>query len=439
MSAAGAFLSGAEDRLLPPSIPYRFFGAALVLHLAAWAVLLAAADAVPGFTGGLGPVLAALHLVTLGVLAMTALGAAFQLLAVATSRRLGPAWACRLAWWLYTPGVAVLAAGMGFLWLPALRAGAVLAVAGLGLGGLLVARTVAGVADQPGLTRPVWIALASLLGLAGLGLLLVADFSTGLLPDHAAAAAAHALLAGYGFMGSLALGFSTVLVPMFVLGPPVPDAVGRQVAALAAAALVLATTGVLAGAGWLAALGGLVGLAAVARHGVAMARVLDRRMRKRLEPFFRLLLPGWALLPVSLLAGMALALGVPAARLAPLWGFLMVFGWLLSVVTALLQRIMPFLASMHTAAAGGKPALLSALTARRPLDFHAAAHALALLLVGAGIVADAPWLVRGGAACGLAGAVALGAFATELARRTRAHRRAFPPPPPARTRTNPSC
>ena len=54
--------------------------ALLLALLAAWR---AAADW-PGFAGGLGWPLAALHLVTLGVLAMTAIGASLQLLPVAT-------------------------------------------------------------------------------------------------------------------------------------------------------------------------------------------------------------------------------------------------------------------------------------------------------------------------------------------------------------------
>ena len=418
----GAFPAGAQDRLLPASIPYRFFGTAIILHLAAWAVLLADAGEVPDFAGGLGPVLAALHLVTLGVLATTALGAAFQLLPVATSRPLGPAWACRVSWWLLAPGVVALTAGMASGWGPALEGGAILVVAGLAVGGGLMARTLANVPGLAAITRPAWLSLAALAVLAGLGLALVWDFAAGLLPDHGRVATVHGLVAAYGFMGSLALGFSTVLIPMFVLGQPVPDAVGRRCAALAAAGLILAAAGILAGVGWLAALGGTAGLAAVGLHAAALAKVFKARMRKRLEPFFRLLLPGWAVLPASILAGMALALGAPVPRLAPLWGFLMVFGWLLTVVTGILQRIMPFLASMHSAAAGGKPALLSGLTARRPLDLHAGLHGLALLLVTAGIVAGSPLLVRAGAAAGLAGAVAFAAFAVELARRYRAHR-----------------
>ena len=82
--AAGAFMGGAVSRLLPASIPFRFFGAAVVYHLLAWIALGADPQGVPRFAGGLGWPLAALHLVTLGVLAMTAIGASLQLLPVAT-------------------------------------------------------------------------------------------------------------------------------------------------------------------------------------------------------------------------------------------------------------------------------------------------------------------------------------------------------------------
>ncbi|MEO8654600.1 MAG: hypothetical protein ABI409_10800, partial [Ramlibacter sp.] len=84
MSRGGSFLGDARSRLLPASIPLRFFGAATVFHLLAWLALAASASEWPGFAGGLGWPLAAMHLVTLGVLGMTALGAGAQLLPVAT-------------------------------------------------------------------------------------------------------------------------------------------------------------------------------------------------------------------------------------------------------------------------------------------------------------------------------------------------------------------
>ena len=85
----GAFLGGAKSRLLPPSIPFRFFGAAVAFHLLAWLALLAGAARLPAFAGGPGPVLAALHLVTLGVLVMSAISASLQLLPVATRQPVG--------------------------------------------------------------------------------------------------------------------------------------------------------------------------------------------------------------------------------------------------------------------------------------------------------------------------------------------------------------
>ncbi|HRH88244.1 MAG TPA: hypothetical protein PLO41_15460, partial [Rubrivivax sp.] len=84
MKRGGTFLAGATSRLLPMSVPFRFFAAATGFHGLAWLALLVAAPDVPRFAGGLGWPLAALHLLTLGVLVMTVLGASLQLLPVAT-------------------------------------------------------------------------------------------------------------------------------------------------------------------------------------------------------------------------------------------------------------------------------------------------------------------------------------------------------------------
>ncbi|MBR9971943.1 hypothetical protein KEC16_09470 [Magnetospirillum sp. J10] len=420
---AGAFMMGAKDRLLPPSVPFRFFAAAILYHVAGWAVLLWAAADIPGHQGGLGPVVAGLHLITLGVLAMTAMGAAYQMLPVATRRQLGPAWACVLSWWLFVPGVAVLSLGLagGQEW--ALQGGAALTMAGLLIFAILVGRNLLQVSDLPAVSWALWIALAALLGLMALALALVLDVSLGFLSDRPAVIATHAVIAGYGFMGMLVFGFSSVLVPMFVLSKAVPDAEGKRLAAVSSAALLIAGLGCWNGGGWGAAAGVVLGLAAVALYGLAQRRVLAGRMRKRLEPFFRLLKAGWVMLPLSLLAALALALGGPIDPLAPLWGLLMVFGWLLSFATGILQRIMPFLASMHSGANGGKPVLLSRLTAQPVLTVHAVAHGAAVLLLAVAIVFDLPLLARLGALSGLLGALSFLAFAILMVGRYRAHDR----------------
>lgn len=421
----GAFMMGAKDRLLPPSVPYRFFATAIGMHVAGWAALLAGSGDLAGFVGGLGPALAGLHLLTLGVLAMTAMGAAFQMLPVATRRQLGPVWACRLTWWLFTPGVAILSLGLGTATPWALAGGAALTVAGLALFGILVARNLMQVTDLPGVTHHAWLALASLLALAVLGAMLVADIGGGFLPDRGRAAAAHAVLAGYGFMGMLAMGFSYVLVPMFVLAQAPNDGTATRTALLSGVALALGAGGILAGLDWLAALAGLVGLAAAGLHIRALVAVLKSRMRKKLESFFRLVKGAWVMLPLSLAVGIAALY----TELAPLWGVVLVIGWLLSFVTGILQRIMPFLASMHSGGGGAKPLLLSQLVAERPLAVHALCHAAALALLAAAMVAGSGLLAALGAACGLAGALSFALFAWLLMRRYQAYQQATSKPP----------
>ena len=54
MTLAATFLGGAKSRLLPPSVPFRFFAAAAVFHVLLWLVLLLAAGNATSFAGGLG-------------------------------------------------------------------------------------------------------------------------------------------------------------------------------------------------------------------------------------------------------------------------------------------------------------------------------------------------------------------------------------------------
>ncbi len=420
---AGAFMMGAKDRLLSPIIPFRFFASAIVFHVAGWAVLSWGAETALGFVGGTGAVLAALHLITLGVLAMTAMGAAYQMLPVATRRQLGPAWVCSLSWWLFNPGIVLLVMGLAGGWGAALDLGGFLCVAALSLFGLLVARNLLQVTDLPAVTWPAWVAVACLAGLLVLAVLLVLDMDVGLLVNRPAVAAAHALLAGYGFMGMLVVGFSAVLLPMFVLAKPVDDAAGKRVAVIAALALLAGLLGTLWGENLVQGAGSILGLVALGFYFAVQRRVLASRMRKKLEPFFRLLKAGWGLQVLSLLAALALVSGAPAEIMAPLWGWLLVFGWLLSFATGILQRIMPFLASMHSGAKGGKPVLLSQLTSPRLLDIHAVLHLAAVVLMAVALFFDLPLVARVAAFCGLGGAMAFAGFALVMMHVYRAHER----------------
>ena len=423
----GTFLAGATSRLLPMSVPFRFFGAALVFHLLGWLALLAGAPRLPRFVGGLDWPLAALHLMTLGVLVMTAIGASLQLLPVATRQPVRSARAPAAIFIVYAPGVALVTLGMGLGRTTWLGAGAVavtlalLAWAALMLANLRQAR------GMPGVVAFGWAALAALAVMLLSALALVAQYLGLPWLDRASALALHIAFAVYGFMGLLALGFSYILVLMFALSPNPDDrrAITSCVLAVAALALAgLAAWGVAPLPLRVAALA--LGTSAAALHLQQMRVALRDGMRRELGRSFKLVRIGWAALALSLLLTLALALGLDAAGLPALWALVAVGGWLLSFLLGMLQRILPFLASMHAARGARRAPTPSALSADRPLAVHFAAHLATLAALSLAIVIDSPALAALGAAAGALGALALTVFFVTLWRRVRGHAGASP-------------
>jgi hypothetical protein len=392
------FANVARSRLLPMQLPFRYFGAAVAFNVAAWALLLAHARELEAFAGGLGPVFAALHLATLGVLAMAAIGATLQLLPVATRQPVRALWAVKLAWWLLVAGAALFAFAAATYRVQWLGPGAMLAIAALGIYGVLLFANLRGARGMRVVVMHGWAALACLAALAATGLALVARYEHGLALDYAALRNAHVVLAAYGFMGLLAVGLSNFLLPMLAVAPPPPPRHSYVVLALAVAGIALAA------AGWMKA-GALLGLAAALGHVWLMERSLRARLRAPLGTAFLLVRVSWACLLASLVVA-ALG-GTPA-----LFGLLLVPGWLLTFLLGVLQRIVPFLASVH-ALSGGRP-LASSLTPQRLLAAHAVLHLGALALLIAGFAVP-------GAAAGLGAALAYAAFFVYVLVKARHH------------------
>lgn len=410
MTRPVSFLAGARDRLMPASIPFRYFGAAIFFHVAMWLTLLIGADQATGFTGGPGMGLAALHLLTLGVLAAAAMGAAFQLLPVATRQPMTALWPARLGFWLIVPGTLALTYGTasGTVWAIALGGG--LWLAALVILGVLLALNLMGAKDLPLISAHGWVAVASLAALLALAVALVADFEYGFLPDRKAAARAHMIVAGYGFMGMLVIGFSQVLVPMFALAPAPSKGLGRTCLGLSVVAIVVATAGALASNNSAVSVGLMAGLGAAAAHVLAMTRMLKSRMRKRLDLSFVMMRVAWIMLPVSLIVGFLEVHGWLGSVGGTLFGFVLFAGWLLTMLLAILQRILPFLAAMHAARPDGRGPLASKLAAQLPLRVSTICHLVAVVMVAGGILSGLVVVVRMGAAVGLLGALAMALF-----------------------------
>lgn len=418
----GTFLGGAKGRLLPASLVFRFFGAAVVFHACAWAALLGGAAQWPQWRYGLGWPLAALHLVTLGTLLSSAIGASLQLLPVATRLPVRSQRLVAVLWWLYVPGVAVLTLGMGLArpaWLE-LGAGAVLAA--LALWGVLLALNLLGARGMPGVVVHGWGALVALGALGASAAALVALWLGRPWLDADTARGLHLVSGSFGVMGLLTFGLSYILLPMFALGS-VP-AERRQVAAGAAAVIAVAAAALAAlgpALGYappplrLAAL--FVGALAWALHLRLMHGVLASGMRKDLGRAVWLMRLAWASLGLALLLALALVLGASADTWGRLFGVLAVVGWLLSFLFGVLQRILPFLASMHAALGQRRPPTPSAMTLEQALAWHFGAHCAALLLLAGAAVFDRAELAAAAGAVGLVGALAFGLFFAVLVRR----------------------
>lgn len=418
-----AFSGAARSRLLPPSVPFRYFGAALMFHIAAWAVLVAGADELIGFSGGIGPVFAALHLTTLGVLVMTAIGATLQLLPVATRQPLRSVRATKLLWWLLTPGVTLFALGAGLYQPQWMGPGAALVVAALALYGWLLAENLRRARGMRVVVLHGWAALGALGLLAASGLALVAFYEHGLALDRGSAAALHLVVAAYGFMGLLAVGLSQFLLPMFALSPAPAPRVAKRTLALAVGAIALAALDrLIFRQPSLLAASAVLGLGAACVHVFSMERALAKRLRPPLGPAFFLIRVSWGCLIASLVLALALALGWRAEGAPPAFGLLLVVGWLLTFLLAVLQRVVPFLASAHAGGGARGMPLVSSLEPGGSLAVHRALHIAALGGLLVATFAHSAGIARISAAAGFAAAVAYSLFFTRTLMRLRAAR-----------------
>ena len=400
-----------RSRLLPASVPFRYFGAAVAFHALAWLGLLVAAPDLAGFAGGLGPVFASLHLITLGVLATTAVGASLQLLPVATRQAVRSVAAAKLAWWLLAPGVALFALGAALYQPRWMAPGAMAVFTALAIYAWLLGGNLLRARGMPLVRAHAWAAFACLVVLLGSALALVAYYEHGLALDRRAVLGAHFIAATYGFMGLFALGLSYFLLPMFAVAPAPSARAGYVPLVVALAALTLAF-GTLASGGsgtWLA-LAAALGLASALAHVVAMERSLRARLRAPLGPAFLLVRVSWGCLAASLALAIPVALDRVPSSVVVVFGELLVLGWLLSFLLAVLQRIVPFLASMHASGRAPGAPLASAFSATGPLATHRVLHLVALGALVPGTLLGSVWLVRLGAAAGLAGAIAYALF-----------------------------
>jgi hypothetical protein len=213
-------------------------------------------------------------------------------------------------------------------------------------------------------------------------------------------------------------------MPMFALAAAPAPRPAFTSFVLATVAVALGGGGAMAGSSRAMSISAVLGLCAAALHLRLMMNVLKSGMRKRLGLSFILIRAAWAALPATLVVALAALHGLAGSNGQTLFGFLLLVAWLLTFLLGVLQRILPFLASMHAGSStGSTPVLMSELAASGPLRLHAACHGIAVAALAIAISTDSVWLARLGSVSGLVGALAFAWFTGEVTWRVLAAKR----------------
>ncbi|MBI3079324.1 MAG: cbb3-type cytochrome c oxidase subunit I [Deltaproteobacteria bacterium] len=332
-------------------LPGRFLVAAIGAFLLAttWS-LFAAADLADFYYHV--HVLALTHLVTLGWITMTIMGAMYQLVPVALQARL---WSARLGpwqFWLYVVGVAGMVVHFWIGEFVGMAGSALFVLAGLLIFLVNMAATLARAGLRDLAARHLAAALVYLLGTAVLGVLLALDKTLGFLRgEFLGLIAAHAHLAALGWVTMTIFGVSYKLIPMFTLS-------AVQQPRLAAWQFWLFNVGLL-GVFWslflsspFTPLFAAVAGAAILLHAIQVLAILRQRKRPPLDLgiIHALTALGYLVLlvPVGLLLATGLLPDTPfRARVVAAYGFLGLMGWVSLTIVGMLYKIVPFLVWYH--------------------------------------------------------------------------------------------
>jgi hypothetical protein len=324
-------------------LPLSYLGAAAAAFVAAMAAL-------PWLAPELGGhyyhprVLALTHVITLGWITMSILGASYQLIPIVLQR---PLWSERLARWQLGVLLIGVIGMIAHFWIgtwPALASAA--ALVGLGAG-MHVVNVVLSLHD---FDRWTFTARLVVLGHVGLSLTVVFGFALALnhlwffLPRaFFPSLHAHIHLALAWWIAPMLMGVSARVYPMFLLAPEPGGWPGRmQLWGLAVGAPVL-VTGLVAAPGMIAP-GAAALAAAAAGHVVWVISMARGRKRPELDWGLRFALTAAGFLPLGTVLGLALAFDLLSGpRVALAYAVLVLGGWVSLSIVGMMLKIVPFL------------------------------------------------------------------------------------------------
>jgi len=336
----------------PISAPFRFFLTAPIFGLtAAVALLFAGSDALS--QRWTPSTLALTHLLTLGFITMSMMGALLQMMpVVAGSPTWHPRFTSTMVHLLLCLGVLALGCGLGFNNVPCMWAGLSLLAAAVLIFLLVISWSLARSCVHNATVSGMRLAILCLAVALAFGLRIGAEHIWQFENHHVHSwTDVHLAWALIGWIGLLVIGIAYEVVPMFQLTPPYPswlqEWLGRSIlAALLAWSYLFLHFGI----HWSVKLFGLYLAFALTLFGAITLRLQALRRRRRMDATVLF----WRTGMLCLIASSLLWLGgqfLPALAAWPryelLLGSLFIVGFAVSVVNGMLYKIVPFLVWFH--------------------------------------------------------------------------------------------
>lgn len=338
----GPGLSGRRGVPLWVPLPFLLTGAcaaALFALLAPW--LLPLALQAPGFP----QVLALVHLVTLGWLTMTIMGASLQLVPVIVVSSLRATAFLRWQYPVFLVGVCCLIAGFWFWQIWLLITGGSLVVLAVVHYVLILGVTFARTSTRPLTVRFLAASLVYLCLVVSLGLTLACNFATGFLGapfEHLLLL--HMTLGVVGWLSCTLIGVSYTLGRLFSLAHTHDDRWGRLVWLALNGGIVLLAVGELLDWASFSWGGGLLSILAAGVFVADFWRMLRARQRKKLEVTQYHSLAATGYFGIVIGVGVVLLLiGQATPAVFTALGLAALVGWLGQSIVGYLYKIVPFL------------------------------------------------------------------------------------------------
>lgn len=389
----------ALEQAPPLSAPLRFFLTGPLFGAAAGAVVAWEPEAVLT-TRFSAQALAAVHLVTGGLMLQVMSGALLQLLPVAAGATVPRprvlAWVTHLG---LSSGAVALAAGFLGAGPGAMQFAAVVLAATIALYGAVAGWALAR-SKALGPTLPALrLAIFGLLVTAGLGAAMAGSFGWGWALPLFQLTLLHAAWGVLGWSLMLVAAVAYLVVPMFQLTPPYPLKLATAVPWLLFGGLLAWTAAITSGAVALRAAATALLAGATIAFAAATLNLQRKRKRKILDTTFWCWRLGSGCLLAAAAVGSALQLPLPGAwwpKLEYLLGVLLFAGAFPALIAGMLVKVVSFLGWLHLSRVTPTPPSMHELVSERRARPLVWSFSAALVLLAAG--AAAPWATRLGGA-----------------------------------------